>query len=49
MRGNTPAVSIIIPAYNHAAWIEQALDSVAAQSFTAWGPLIIDDASRAGS
>ncbi len=46
MRGNTPAVSIIIPAYNHAAWIEQALDSVAAQSFTSWELIIIEDASR---
>jgi len=46
MRGHTPAVSIIIPAYNHAAWIEQALDSVAAQSFKAWELIIIDDASR---
>lgn len=46
MRGHTPAVSIIIPAYNHAAWIEQALDSVAAQSFTSWELIIIDDASR---
>lgn len=46
MRGNTPAVSIIIPAYNHAAWLEQALDSVAAQSFSSWELIIIDDASR---
>lgn len=46
MRGQLPAISIIIPAYNHAAWLEQALDSVAAQSFTAWELIIIDDASR---
>ncbi len=46
MRGHIPAISIIIPAYNHAAWLEQALDSVAAQSFTAWELIIIDDASR---
>lgn len=46
MRANTPAVSIIIPAYQHAAWIEQALDSVAAQSFKSWELIIIDDASR---
>lgn len=46
MRANTPAVSIIIPAYNHAIWIEQALDSVAAQSFKSWELIIIDDASR---
>lgn len=46
MRANTPAVSIIIPAYQHAAWIEQALDSVAVQSFKSWELIIIDDASR---
>lgn len=46
MRGMTPTISIIIPAYNHAAWIEQALDSVAEQSFSAWELIIIDDASR---
>lgn len=46
MRGNTPAVSIIIPAYNHAAWLVQALDSVVAQSFKSWELIIIDDASR---
>lgn len=46
MRGHIPIISIIIPAYNHAAWLEQALDSVVAQSFTAWELIIIDDASR---
>lgn len=46
MRGHTPTISIIIPAYNHAAWLEQALDSVAEQSFKSWELIILDDASR---
>ncbi|MGB0845699.1 MAG: glycosyltransferase family 2 protein [Thiolinea sp.] len=40
-----PKVSIIIPAYNHAPWITQALESVANQTFQDWELIIIDDAS----
>lgn len=40
-----PKVSVIIPAYNHAQWIGQTLDSVFRQSLSEWELIIIDDAS----
>ncbi|MEZ5534905.1 MAG: glycosyltransferase [Thiolinea sp.] len=40
-----PKVSVIVPAYNHAEWIGQALESVFGQSLTEWELIIIDDAS----
>ncbi len=39
-------VSIIMPAFNHARWVRQALESVLAQSFTAFELIVIDDASH---
>ena len=45
MDNPAPRVSIIIPAYNHAAWIQQTLHSVFKQSLTDWELIIIDDAS----
>ena len=40
-----PEVSIIMPAYNAARFIEDAIRSVQAQTLTDWELLIIDDAS----
>ncbi len=40
-----PAVSIVIPAYNAAAYIEEALASVSAQTLRSFEALVIDDAS----
>lgn len=40
-----PQVSIITPLYNSAAFIEQTIRSVLAQTFTDWEMLIINDAS----
>lgn len=40
-----PAISIIMPAYNAAAYIGLAIDSILAQSFRDFEFLIIDDAS----
>lgn len=42
---NSPLVSIVIPAYNSARTIGEALDSVAAQTFTDYEVIVIDDAS----
>lgn len=42
---NTPAVSIIMPAYNAAEFLSSAIDSVIAQTFTDWELIIADDAS----
>src|SRR5262249_16095933 len=40
-----PSVSIVIAAYNASAFIEQALNSVLAQTFTDYETLVINDGS----
>ena len=45
MTGGEIKVSVIMPAFNHAQWVAQAIDSVLAQSFTAFELIVIDDAS----
>src|ERR671939_2007579 len=40
-----PAVSVIIPAYNAAAHIGAALDSVFAQTFTDYEVIVVNDGS----
>jgi glycosyltransferase involved in cell wall biosynthesis len=44
-----PAVSLVVTTYNHARFVEQCLDSVAAQTFRDFELLIIDDASVDGT
>lgn len=39
-------ISIIIPAYNAERFLAFTLDSVAAQTFSAWEAIIVDDGSR---
>ncbi len=39
-------VSVIMPAYNSAQYISEAIESVIAQTYTRWELIIIDDASR---
>jgi glycosyltransferase involved in cell wall biosynthesis len=39
-----PRVSVVIPAYR-SAWLESALESVRAQTFTSWELLVVDDGS----
>jgi hypothetical protein len=41
-------VSIIIPFYNKRRWIHRALDSIAAQTFTDYELLVVDDGSTDG-
>ncbi|MDQ2936448.1 MAG: glycosyltransferase family 2 protein, partial [Acidobacteriota bacterium] len=43
--GNAPAVSVIVPAYNVAAYIADALASVFAQTFTNFEVIVINDGS----
>lgn len=40
-----PKVTIIVPCYNQAAFLEPCLDSVLSQTFTDWECLLIDDGS----
>ena len=42
---NIPAVSIVIPTYNHAEYLKQALNSVAKQTFNNWEAIIVNNFS----
>ncbi len=46
MKATTPLVSIIMPAYNCAAYIEEAVRSVMAQTCESFELLVIDDGSK---
>ncbi|RDI98002.1 glycosyltransferase [Dyella solisilvae] len=48
-RGAAPLVSVLIPAYNHARFIDQCLDSVLEDPYPAKELLIIDDGSTDGT
>ena len=40
-----PAVSVIVPCYNYAAFLSECLDSILAQTFTNWECIIADNCS----
>ena len=43
---NEPKISVIMPAYNAAAYIEAAIRSVMAQTFGDWELIVVDDCSK---
>jgi glycosyltransferase involved in cell wall biosynthesis len=40
-----PLVSVIIPCYNYGRYLGDALDSIAAQTYSHWECLVVDDGS----
>jgi glycosyltransferase involved in cell wall biosynthesis len=42
----TPLFSIIVPTYERASFLEEALDSISSQSVREWECIVVDDASR---
>lgn len=47
--GTKPTVSILIPTYNHEAYLGACLESVLAQTYGAWQAVVVDDASTDGT
>lgn len=45
----TPVVSVLVTCFQQARWIDEALDSVAAQTFREWELVVTDDGSTDGS
>lgn len=44
-----PEISVIVPVYNAAAFLEECVASVVAQTYTYWELLLVDDGSTDGS
>lgn len=49
MEDHAPLISIIVPVYNYKAYLRRCLDSIAAQTFSDWECLVVDDGSSDGS
>ena len=40
-----PAITVVIPSYNHARFLPECLDSIQAQTFEDWSLILVDDGS----
>lgn len=49
MPNNKPLVSVVMPSYNHAEFVRQAIESVLAQTYANFEFIIADDASKDNS
>ncbi len=49
MNQPTPAVTVIVPAYNAERWLRDCADSVRAQTFPDWECVLVDDGSADGT
>ena len=49
MTDKTPKISVIMPVYNTAKYLNEAINSILNQSFTDFEFIIIDDCSTDGS
>lgn len=45
----TPGVSIVIPTYNHEAFLGAALSSVVSQTYTNWEAIVVNNFSTDGT
>lgn len=46
---DAPLVSVVLPTYNREAFLREAVESVRAQTFSAWEAIIVDDGSTDGT
>jgi glycosyltransferase involved in cell wall biosynthesis len=45
----SPAVSVLVPCFRSAAYLQRALDSIAAQTFQDWEAVVVDNSSDDGT